>query len=526
MKIRTVLYVVLGLFVAPLAGNFTVLAPHRALAAEGDQAEAIEAFTREELAQMLAPIALYPDTILSQVLIASTYPIEVIEADRWVKENPEIKWQALDEALVEVDWDPSVKALCHFPTVLDLMSQRIGETTRIGNAFLAQEEEVLDTIQELRAKAYAQGNLTTTPEQKVIVQKEKIIIEPAHSRVVYVPYYDTMYIYGPWWYPAYPPYYWGPGPRLSIGLGISFWPGFYFSTTYSSWCWPEWHDRYIYVDVAKRPRYVRHDRWRYVSSRWHHRPTHRRGLIYRDIPTARKYTTHPVRPERFRRDPRVFSAPRVQERLKNPRLNAPQVRDRRTRDAIRPQVDRNRPQRPIIERPTGRPSINRGDMAHRPRVHTPKQAPSRIRPESRQQPVEPPRSQNPSSGYGDRRQRAGVPSPNHVSPRIQRETQQRLRTLPGVQGTPRARVDRQANQRIRPETPRLLPGAQGSRGVQQPTPRREPTVRSRSGILDPQAHRGTPSRGYEGFGRNGFSGFRGGFTPGGSSRHSFDGHGR
>ncbi|MCP4257009.1 MAG: DUF3300 domain-containing protein [Planctomycetes bacterium] len=200
----------------------------------GSALESSEKYSREELSQMLAPIALYPDALLSQVLMASTYPIEVIEADRWVRKDPDLKGEALDTALLDKDWDPSVKAICHFPSILALMSERITETTNLGNAFLAQEAEVMDMVQEMRAKAYEQGNLTTTSKQKVIVEKETIIIEPADPRVIYVPYYDPFYIYGPWWYPAYPPYYWGP-PGVRIGIGVSYWPGLYFGFAYGTW---------------------------------------------------------------------------------------------------------------------------------------------------------------------------------------------------------------------------------------------------------------------------------------------------
>jgi hypothetical protein len=446
--------------------NFTVLAPHQALAVESDQLESAERYTREELAQMLAPIALYPDSMLSQVLIASTYPIEVIEADRWVKQNSNLEGGALDEALLDRDWDPSVKALCHFPAVLGLMSERIGETTRIGNAFLAQEEEVLDMVQELRSKAHAQGNLTTTPEQKVIVQKEKIIIEPANSRVVYVPYYDTRYIYGSWWYPGYPPYYWGPGPRLSIGLGISFWPGFYFSTAYTSWCSLDWHARYIHVDVHRRPRYVRHDRWVPASGRWRHRPSHRRGLVYRDIPTARKYSNHTIRPERFRRDPRVFSAPRLQERLKDRRFDGAAVREQRARDSIRPRTNRIMPRRDTV----------------------------------------PPRTQAPSSIQRDRVQRPGVRSPNQSSPRLRTENRQWLGTPRSrVQRAPGARVERHVNRGIKPEG-RMLPGAKST------TPGARPGRESFSSRFGGSAR--NP------FARKGFSGSRG------SSPAYLNGYGR
>jgi len=253
MKLATIIHLALGLLII----SFFSLPP-QSLAQDSDYLEPSEKYSREELTQMLAPIALYPDALLSQVLMASTYPIEVIEAERWVKSNPKLKGEALDAALLEKDWDPSVKAICHFPSILALMSERITETTNLGNVFLAQEAEVMDMVQELRAKAYAQGNLTTTTEQKVIVEKKTIVIEPTDPRVIYVPYYDPFYIYGPWWYPAYPPYYWRP-PGVSIGIGISYRPGVYFGFAFGTWSYFDWHHHYIFIDVHKRPRYIRND---------------------------------------------------------------------------------------------------------------------------------------------------------------------------------------------------------------------------------------------------------------------------
>ena len=185
------------------------------------------------------------------------------------------------------------------------MSERIAETTNLGNAFLAQEAEVMDMVQQLRAKAYAKGNLTTTPEQKVIVEKEEIVIEPVNPKVVYVPYYDPFYIYGPWWYPAYPPYYWGP-PGVSLGIGISFWPGIYFGYSWGSWGYFDWPHHHVYIHAHERPRYVRHDQWHAESGRWHHSPVHRRGVAYPDKHTASKYGQYPQRHGDFRGDARGF----------------------------------------------------------------------------------------------------------------------------------------------------------------------------------------------------------------------------
>ena len=167
-------------------------------------------FQQEELDQMLAPIALYPDSLLGQILVAATYPDQVTEADQWVRQNSNLQGDELNAALDGMDWDLSVKALVPFPQVLSMMSDKMDWTQRMGDAFLAQQEDVMDTIQRLRAKAHAQGNLKSTDQQKVVVRGESIEIEPANPRVVYVPTYNPTVIYGSWWYPAYPPYAYNP----------------------------------------------------------------------------------------------------------------------------------------------------------------------------------------------------------------------------------------------------------------------------------------------------------------------------
>ena len=245
-------------------------------------------FLPGELAQMLAPIALYPDALLTQILMASTYPIEIVEADRWVQRHPDLQEVVLDDALLSQDWDPSVKALCHFPSILAQMSERIAETTNLGNAFLAQEAEVMDMVQELRAKAYAQGNLNSSSEQKVSVEKETIIIEPVDSRVIYLPYYDPLYVYGPWLFPTYPPYFWSP-TRVRVGVGITFGSGITFGFSFGSWSYFDWPRRHIFFHHQQRPRFVRYDRWISTSGFWTHTSRHRRGVAYRDKSTAKKY---------------------------------------------------------------------------------------------------------------------------------------------------------------------------------------------------------------------------------------------
>lgn len=261
-------------------------------------------FSREELTQMLAPVALYPDALLSQVLMAATYPLEVVEADRWLKKNPLLKGDNLDEALRDQDWDASVKALCHVPAVLALMSERLDETSRLGDAFLGQEQEVMETIQDLRARAIREGNLRSDERQRVTVGDEGIIvIESVDPQTVYVPYYDTRSVYGSWWYPAWPPWYWGPG-RVVVGGGINFWPEVYvgFGFGFGYWSHFDWHRRTIVIDHHRRPHFFRPDyKWEEHRGSWRHDPRHRRGAIYRNRPTAERFGQPPARVEQAER---------------------------------------------------------------------------------------------------------------------------------------------------------------------------------------------------------------------------------
>jgi hypothetical protein len=289
-----------------------------------EQPEQTERFRKEELDQMLAPIALYPDSLIAQILMASTYPLEVVQAERWVKQNKNLKVDALDDALKEKPWDPSIKSLCHFPDVLFAMSDKLDQTSKLGDAFLGQNDDVMATIQQLRRKAENQGNLKTTNEQKVIYQEDVIRIEPADPQVVYVPVYDPLYVYGPWWYPAYPPYYWYYPPGVIITGGfISFGPHFFIGIDLFSWSWFDWHRHHIYIDVHKARRFHRF-RHRHYSDRyfWRHDPVHRRGVAYRDRRTS----------ERFGQRPSRRSAP-------SPEMRGYPVRDNKTR-AAEPSRDR------------------------------------------------------------------------------------------------------------------------------------------------------------------------------------------
>jgi hypothetical protein len=174
-------------------------------------------FRQEELDQMLAPVALYPDPLLSQVLMASTYPLEVVQASRWSRANPGLEGEEAVRAAGEMDWDPSVKALAAFPQVLAMMDENIGWTERLGEAFLAQQAEVMDTVQGLRRRAEAAGNLRSTEQMRVARQGDLIYLEPPVPEIVYVPYYDPVVIYGSWWWPAFRPFFWAP-PRAHYAV--------------------------------------------------------------------------------------------------------------------------------------------------------------------------------------------------------------------------------------------------------------------------------------------------------------------
>ncbi len=186
--------------------SIILAAPPNILGYEAVSATTQDRISQEELDQMLAPIALYPDSLLAPMLMAATYPLEVVEAARWVSQHPDLKDELLDEALLEKDWDVSVKSLAHFPEVLAMMDENIEWTSRLGDAFLVQKDDVMDSIQELRARAQAAGNLRSTREQRVIASPDAIAIEPAYPGEMYVPVYDPLWVYGPWWYPAYLPF--------------------------------------------------------------------------------------------------------------------------------------------------------------------------------------------------------------------------------------------------------------------------------------------------------------------------------
>src|SRR5262245_38402587 len=186
----------------------------------------------EQLDALVAPIALYPDNLLSLVLMASTYPLEVVQADRWLTEHKNLKGEQLKAEVDKQGWDESVKSLVATPDVLSMMSKKLDWTLKLGDAVLAQQADVMDAIQRLRTKAEANNKLTLTKQQTVTKRQEQgrqvIYIEPTNPETIYVPYYDPAVVYGAWPYPEYPPYYWGYPGYIGAGLigaGLAFGAG-------------------------------------------------------------------------------------------------------------------------------------------------------------------------------------------------------------------------------------------------------------------------------------------------------------
>jgi Protein of unknown function (DUF3300) len=195
--------------------------------------------TPQELQQLVAPIALYPDSLVAQILAASTYPDQVVEADRWLQAHPEVKGDELAQAVDQQPWDPSVKALTEFPSVLANMDKNLSWTSSLGDAYINDQQGVMDAVQGMRQSAERAGNLKSTDQLKVSDQGQTIVIEPANPEVVYVPQYDPWIVYSapvvawPGWY-WYPGLYWtSPGIGFGIGFGVGFFSGF-------GWGWHHW----------------------------------------------------------------------------------------------------------------------------------------------------------------------------------------------------------------------------------------------------------------------------------------------
>ena len=245
----------------------------------------------EELEKLVAPIALYPDSLLAQILMASTYPLELVEAARWVKAHPGLEGKKLEDALQEESWDASVKSLTAFPQVLAMMNEKLSWTTQLGDAFLAEQKAVMDSVQKLRGEAKAEGNLDSNEKQSVKVentptgnQSQTIIIEPANPQVVYVPTYNPMVVYGTWPYPAYMPFYWYPPGYVAARSMVSFGVGFAVGSAMWGGC--NWGHSSVDINVN---RYNSFNRTNITNVNWKHDSRHRRGVSYGNRDLQNRY---------------------------------------------------------------------------------------------------------------------------------------------------------------------------------------------------------------------------------------------
>ena len=247
--------------------------PQAAGAVEG---EAVLQQSPEQLQQLVAPIALYPDALVAQVLAASTYPTEIVEADRWMRQHSDLKGEPLAQAVDQMSWDPSVKALTQFPSVLASMDKNLSWASALGDAYVNQQQAVLDAVQTMRKRAQQAGNLKTTPQETVATQGQTVVIQPANPQVVYVPTYDPWSVYGPPLavYPgwvAFPGLYAvGPGISFGAGFGVGFFAGF-------GWGWHHW-------DADWRGRTIIYNHNTYIS---HSRTFIDRNHFYRGGPGFR-----------------------------------------------------------------------------------------------------------------------------------------------------------------------------------------------------------------------------------------------
>ncbi len=287
---------VLALPAIGVFGRAQEQAPEAAVPGQQPAVQTQQLLSADQLDNLVAPIALYPDPLLGQMLVASTYPLEIVEASQWLERNRNLSGKALVDAARQQPWDPSVQALVAVPDALTFLNQDIRWTTDMGDAFLAQQADVMNAVQRMRARAQSNGRLYSTPQQTVTTQAEGghqvIVIQPANPEVVYVPYYDPLYVWGPPLYGYYPPLYYsyfgfGFGHGFNLGFCFDGWGG------WGGWGWgPSWFGHSVFVnDYFFRHYGFRHDYhggfW--GRSTWTHDSRHRLGIPYRDHVVAARF---------------------------------------------------------------------------------------------------------------------------------------------------------------------------------------------------------------------------------------------
>lgn len=285
---RTLIAMVLLLAPVPAAAQTadTSAASGAQAQTPGQPRAAAEMLKPEQLEALVAPIALYPDELLANVLAASTYPLEVVQADRWLKEHKTLRGDALKTEVEKQPWDDSIKALASTAEVLSMMSDKLDWTKVLGDAVLAQQSDVMDAVQRLRTKAYDNKKLLTTTQQKVSVKTEEsrqvVVIEPAVPDTMYVPYYEPATVYGAWPYTEYPPYYFGYPSYIGAGVVAA---GLAFGTAWAIGRWGNywgggcnWGNRNVY-----------NHRTTNIGTGWQHNPSHRQGVRYNNANVQQRF---------------------------------------------------------------------------------------------------------------------------------------------------------------------------------------------------------------------------------------------
>ncbi len=371
--------------------------------------------TPQQLDNLVAPIALYPDPLLGQMLVASTYPLEVVEASQWLERNKNLSGQALLDAAKQQNWDPSVQALVAVPDALAKLNQDIRWTTDLGDAFLAQESDVMNAVQEMRARAQDKGVLTSTPQQTVTTQVQGgdrvIIIQPADPQVIYVPWYDPLYVWGPPVYGYYPPlYYSGFGFGFGIGCNLGFFFGGWGG--WGLWGWgPNWFGHTVFINHSFFPHYgFRHGYWGGFGGRtpWMHDPVHRLGVPYGNQMVAARFRgpgMAPRNPIQAGMTPRIGSVPRADRPIERMAGQGSRNLESRPQGALSQPQQSYRPQRyqPPVQR-SQTPVQRNGAQVQR------NQAPA----QRYEAPAQ--RSQTPAQRYQAPAQRSQAPAQRYQAP--------------------------------------------------------------------------------------------------------------
>ena len=357
---------VMALTVSWMAAVQAQTSPSSAAQAPPTQSSTAPVFSAQEIDAMVAPIALYPDALLSQVLMAATYPLEIVQAARWSTSTGNKGGEAALSRVSDQTWDPSVQSMVAFPQVLTMMSDQLDWTQKIGDAFLAQQGDVMDAVQRLRQQAQKAGNLASNTQQNVMTQGQTVIIAPAQPNVIYVPAYNPTIVYGAWAYPAYPPVYypgvmsWYPGQAMVNGL---MW-GVGVAAAGAIFGGFNWNNRNVNINVNNFNRIGRNNNF-YAgqgNNNWQHNPQHRGAVAYRDNSSRQRYSTRDASAANARNELRGHAPAQAAARapVNPPARSLDQNRAAPQRGAVQNRTAQAAPQRQAVQDRVSQPAA-RGD---------------------------------------------------------------------------------------------------------------------------------------------------------------------